>query len=216
MNGLNLYGPSLSLTINSQDFTPSHSPIIFWNKNEEVIKVASWIEILTSCWCLSSQLMCWCERREVWTWRGLIRACLSGPTMRMGHWLIIHTYECSNICTLLIIDTHTLLRSYIKSDVAKCWISQLDTASGIWGTLNTIAVRQLGIDFQYIQQIKSFDNNPTSQLLAFLGRDGYSLLKKKRRLLSRDSIYVKPIMCAIKWNRLLLLAFLCISRVKRI
>ena len=28
------------------------------NYDEEVIKVASWIEILTSCWCLSSQLMC--------------------------------------------------------------------------------------------------------------------------------------------------------------
>ena len=55
---------------------------------EKMMTGASLIEILTSCWCLSSKLMRWCERGEVWTWRGLIRIireCLSGPTIRMGH-----------------------------------------------------------------------------------------------------------------------------------
>ena len=96
----------------------------------------------------------------------------------------------------------------------ECWIllHLTSTQSGIWGTLNTIAVRQLGIDFQYIQ-IKSFDNNPTSQLA--LGISGLRWIFDCRR--SEDSqeiqIDVKAIVCVIKWNRPVLLAFLCISRV---
>ena len=45
--------------------------------------------------------------------------------------------------------------------LASDWASATLQLSGILVTLNTIAVRQLGIDFQYIQ-IKSFDNNLTS------------------------------------------------------
>ena len=158
--------------------------------------------------------MCWYERegRKVWTWRGLISGlggadCIRTLSDNVQKW-----------SSAILIDYLCICAYYRDFTTIKSWCGMLNfahqfsTQSGIWGTLNTIAVRQLGIDFQYIQ-IKSFDNNPTSQLA--LGISGLRWIFDCRR--SEDSqeiqIDVKAIVCVIKWNRPVLLAFLCISRV---
>ena len=148
----------------------------------------------------------------MWTWRGLISGLggadcirtLSDNVQKYSSPILI-----DYLCTLHITETvHSSNLEILKQNVEFCTSIQ----SGIWGTLNTIAVRQLGIDFQYIQ-IKSFDNNPTSQQA--LGISGLRWIFDCRR--SEDSqeiqIDVKAIVCVIKWNRPVLLAFLRISRV---
>ena len=106
-------------------------------------------------------------------WRELIRkrAWLSGTCIRTLTDNKDSAKFSARYITRFTESLHRILGIKMKS--VELNFAPRSTQSGIWGTLNTIAVRQLGIDFQYIQ-IKSFDNNPTSQLSAFLGRDWYS------------------------------------------
>ena len=151
----------------------------------------------------------------MWTWRGLISGLGGADCIKT---LTDNVQKCSSAILIDCLCTLHILQRLYTVPILKSWCGVLNfapqssTQSGIWGTLNTIAVRQLGIDFQYIQ-IKSFDNNPTSQLA--LGISGLRWIFDCRR--SEDSqeiqIDVKAIVCVIKWNRPVLLAFLCISRV---
>ena len=134
-------------------------------------------------------------------WAGLARSCIKRI---IGLWLIVLVYSAAlfdYLYTLHITETlHRFNLEILMQNVEFC----TSTQSGIWGTLNTIAVRQLGIDFQYIQ-IKSFDNNPTSQLSALLGRDGYSATRevethKRFKSMSKQSCVLSSEIAQSSWH----------------